>query len=416
MARAPASRRSWLRGKTKKRMRQLLELLMIMVLMDEGDPPQTRDKFVRRERRSWYTYAKPMVQDGTFRLRFRMDYTEFALLADMLRPKLERNERMGALRNGVIPVEFQLAMALRFLAGGSVFEVMDGNVIARSTAYAIVHRVIDAINQTRELDCVWPEGEDALDQCGMYRRRSTNGVIRMCVGAMDGLFVRMTQPSLRRHVNPRSFYSGHKKGFGMNFQGVCNARYEIIAWTMNCPGSCNDRTAFKHSVFGTVLKTLPPGAYIVGDAAYPASDQVLVPYPGTSLTRSQDAYNFYQSQARISIEQAFGIMVKTWGILWRPLDMRLERVSSVINSVVRLHNFLRRRRARIPRSPWRVTQPVEVRFRPDGSLEGTYFDTVPTRGRQTRGGRASAPREAIRQYLEQYSIGRPRWNLQRNSG
>ena len=31
----PPSRRSWQRGKTKKRVRQLLELLMIMVLMDE---------------------------------------------------------------------------------------------------------------------------------------------------------------------------------------------------------------------------------------------------------------------------------------------------------------------------------------------------------------------------------------------
>ncbi|CAM9474244.1 unnamed protein product [Ectocarpus sp. 4 AP-2014] len=225
-------------------MRQLLELVMIMVLMEEDDAPETRGDFVYRERRSWYTSAKPMVEDVTFRLRF----TEFADLADVLRPKLERDEKMGALRIGVIPVEFQLAMALRFLAGVSIFEVMDGNVIARSTAYAVVRRVIDAINQTRELDCVWPEGDGALDQCGMYRQRSTNGVIRMCVGAMDGLFVRLTQPSLRRHVNPRAFYSGHKKAFGMNFQGVCNARYESTAWTMNCPGSCNDRTAFKHSV------------------------------------------------------------------------------------------------------------------------------------------------------------------------
>lgn len=81
---------------------------------------------------------------------------------------------------------------------------------------------------------------------------------------------------------------------------------------MNCPGSCNDRTAFKHSGFGKVLHKLPPCCYIVGDAAYPASDRILVPYPGTSLTRSQDSYNFYQSQARISIEQAFGIMASAF--------------------------------------------------------------------------------------------------------
>lgn len=45
------------------------------------------------------------------------------------------------------------------------------------------------------------------------------------------------------------------------------------------------------------------------DAAYKATDKLLVPFPGTSLSPSQDAYNFYQSQCRIAIEQAFGIMV-----------------------------------------------------------------------------------------------------------
>lgn len=36
---------------------------------------------------------------------------------------------------------------------------------------------------------------------------------------------------------------------------------------------------------------------------------MLVPYPGTNLEDSRDAYNYYQSQARMSIEQAFGILV-----------------------------------------------------------------------------------------------------------
>ena len=66
-------------------------------------------------------------------------------------------------------------------------------------------------------------------------------------------------------------------------QGRCNANYEIIAYTMNCPGSRNDRTAFKASGFEAVLSDLPPGYFILGDAAYSPSDRVLVPYPGTKL-------------------------------------------------------------------------------------------------------------------------------------
>jgi len=78
---------------------------------------------------------------------------------------------------------------------------------------------------------------------------------------------------------------------------------------MNCPGSQNDRTAFNFSGFQSLLDALPPGYFIVGDAAYPASDRVLVPFPGTVLSMSQDAYNYYQSQLRMAIEQTFGIMV-----------------------------------------------------------------------------------------------------------
>lgn len=79
---------------------------------------------------------------------------------------------------------------------------------------------------------------------------------------------------------------------------------------MNCRGSQNDRTAFSCSGFSKLLRDLPEGFYILGDAAYPPSDRVLVPFPGTSLDTWQDSYNFYQSQCRIAIEQAFGIMVR----------------------------------------------------------------------------------------------------------
>lgn len=78
---------------------------------------------------------------------------------------------------------------------------------------------------------------------------------------------------------------------------------------MNCPGSQNDRTAFKVSGFPKLLEALPKGYYIVGDAAYPGSDVVLVPYPGTKVSDSQDALNYYLSQCRIAIGQTFGILV-----------------------------------------------------------------------------------------------------------
>ncbi|CAN0377587.1 unnamed protein product, partial [Discosporangium mesarthrocarpum] len=51
-----------------------------------------------------------------------------------------------------------------------------------------------------------------------FRRQSTNGIIDRCVGALDGLFIRIHKPSKNEHIAPARFYSGHKKGFGLNLK------------------------------------------------------------------------------------------------------------------------------------------------------------------------------------------------------
>ncbi|CAM9984599.1 unnamed protein product, partial [Laminaria digitata] len=95
---------------------------------------------------------------------------------------------------------------------------MDGHVIARSTAYAIVHRVIDALNDCSDLHCKWAVGEDALRYAELLKKRNENEVIRKALGAMDGLFVRLFKPTKRDHGASHNLLSGHKKGHGMNLQ------------------------------------------------------------------------------------------------------------------------------------------------------------------------------------------------------
>ncbi|CAM9097321.1 unnamed protein product, partial [Laminaria digitata] len=105
----------------------------------------------RRERPSWRAYAQPLIDNGTFLERFRMEHEDFMVLVEMLRAELWRDAGMGALRNGAVPVEFQLAITLRYLAGGSMFDVMADREIAKSTAMAVIHRVVDALNSCESL-------------------------------------------------------------------------------------------------------------------------------------------------------------------------------------------------------------------------------------------------------------------------
>ncbi|KAL7474831.1 hypothetical protein ACHAW6_000783 [Cyclotella cf. meneghiniana] len=52
------------------------------------------------------------------------------------------------------------------------------------------------------------------------------------------------------------------------------------------------------------------------------------PIPGHCITVNDDAYNFYHSQVRITIECMFGNLVHRWGILRRPLSMFMLKVLS----------------------------------------------------------------------------------------
>ncbi|CAN0494294.1 unnamed protein product, partial [Hapterophycus canaliculatus] len=164
-------------------MQRLLRLLDVLLLIEAIEAIEELEKLrvkrrrslMLRERRPWALYIKPMLGDDTFKGRFRMQHDDFMALAELLRPVLQREPKMGALRNGAVPVEYQLGLTLRWLAGGSMYESMDGHVISRSAAYQAAFRVIEAVNDCEGLDCRWPEGEEALKSADAFKTRSSFG-------------------------------------------------------------------------------------------------------------------------------------------------------------------------------------------------------------------------------------------------
>lgn len=115
----------------------------------------------------------------------------------------------------------------------------------------------------------------------------------------------------------------------------------MCAWQcVISPGSTNDWTAWLCSSLHTTVSRLPSQFHIIGDAAYPISEKLLTPYPGKDLPSGKDSFNFHLSQLRVKIEQSFGILVSTWGILWRPLRVQYAGRGDLITALFRLHNFL----------------------------------------------------------------------------
>ncbi len=139
----------------------------------------------------------------------------------------------------IVP-EQRLAITLRYLAGGQILDLLDMAPVALNTAYQIVWSTIAAINNCKAL--ALPFDLDDASKCAerasfFQRRSSAPAIFSHVVGAIDGLFIRIQGRSLRDTANPRSYFNGHKQGYGVNLQVVCDAFCRVIAASCNTPGS-----------------------------------------------------------------------------------------------------------------------------------------------------------------------------------
>merc|ERR1711975_85205 len=109
-------------------------------------------------------------------------------------------------------------------------------------------------------------------------------------------------------------------------QAMCDSKRRFVWANIKCPGSAHDATAWSCSGFSLMAEKLAElGFWIAGDDAYPLSEWLITPFPGKGLPDYECNFNFYQSRLRISIECAFGMLNRRWGILWRALAVPLRR-------------------------------------------------------------------------------------------
>ena len=105
--------------------------------------------------------------------------------------------------------------------------------------------------------------------------------------------------------------ASYHRSLGLS-QAMCTSDFVFTAVACNTLGNTNYRQVWVSARFDKAVAALPDPCYALGDAAHGPSDNMLVPYVGSNLTPSR------------------GTFTKT---------------AAAIRAVVRLRNFLRRRRA-----------------------------------------------------------------------
>ena len=156
-----------------------------------------------------------------------------------------------------------------------------------------------------------------------------------------------------------SMFYNYKRYFSLILLGICDTNYRFISIDVGAYGKCSDSTVFKNSAFYEKLVTgkfnIPPKCSVsttdpklithvlVGDEAFPLSENLMRPYPGNNLNSHKRIYNYRLSRARRYIECCFGILTNKWRIFQRPLDVEYDFAVDIVKAYCILHNFVRER-------------------------------------------------------------------------
>jgi hypothetical protein len=323
-----------------------------------------------RNRRSIESVYEEMGHQ-MFRRAYRMTYQTFIELHRILEPEIvrihkeytenrerRRKERRSErkridqtrwkrfVHNGVIPTTTRLAIAIRYFAGGSFYDLAPLFGVGLSDTIRSIWLIVEAVHNTEEFNLVFPRDHDAQRELARQFSTRSQAGFQCCVGAVDGILIWTHKPSPRccreSFCDSAKFFCGRKHKFGLNCQAVADFRGRFLDMSIKYPAATSDCLAFESSQLYDDLSKglLAEGLCIFGDNAYLNSPFIATPYPNVS-GGYKDAYNFFHSQLRIRVECAFGMFVQRWGILRSamPCGISIRRTISLVVALGKLHNF-----------------------------------------------------------------------------
>ena len=342
------------------------------------------------------------ITDGDFRLMHRLTWDACKKLLALLKPMLELMDQTRAsnVKYGerVLPAT-RLAITLRYLAGASIHDPRLLFKTSNSTIYEWIWLTVSTINSHPELQVNFPlpnkvPGKDAdadeynaeqlrrlvelesefrsnsktpkADECWHgqvppctiiivhspaarcgYTHTSVLPRVSVSGGRARWRYLHDEEAPLhadRRasHVNQNAYFVSRKDKFGLLCVAICDYKRRFTCgWDMSHVGNMHDSMAWAATPMGSAINegALPHPFFINADSAFTVGPSMMVPFWCAKYGSAEDSWNYVQSQNRMAIECAFGMLVRRWGILWRSLEMQWEKCTHVVSACMRLHNW-----------------------------------------------------------------------------
>jgi hypothetical protein len=238
-------------------------------------------------------------------------------------------------------------MALRYFSGGDPLDVLDIHGVKMGEVLESVWEVVDVVHKSHQLEIIFPECHDKQLEIARGFEKKSDINISNCVGAIDDILIWINKPSTLDEkaikFGPSKFFCGRKKKFGLNMQATCASNLMFLDVEIKFPGAASDFYAFDESALKKKVETegfLHPGLCLFGDNAHMNTLYMCIPWQNIG-SGPKDAFNFFQSQVRINIKCAFGLLVHRWGILQKPIAMNItvQKTTSLVLGLCKLHNF-----------------------------------------------------------------------------
>jgi len=282
---------------------------------------------------------------------YRMEPASFWKLCRLLRPWMtkvsaKKKEPRGA-KNGLIPQPTKVSAAIRYFAGASAYDIAISHGISHTEVFRCVWSVVDAVNKCPALRFSYPSDHSMQQMIADGFKRVSRGVFGCCAGAIDCILIWMECPG-EKHCQEagcgaRKFFCGRKKKFGVTLQAIVDHEKRFQDIYIKHPASTSDYLNFTLSPIHQQLEKpgfMKEGLCLFGDNAYVNTSYMATPYSAIK-EGSKDAYNYFHSNVRITVECAFGMFVHRWGVLRKPFSTKVSiaKVSSTVRCLCRLHNF-----------------------------------------------------------------------------
>ena len=322
-----------------------------------------------------------------------MSRKTFNTICTELRPFIERDvsrfRQPVCIRTRVAVTLWRLATNIEYRTIAELFG------LGRSTVCEIVIDTCDAIaGHLAPRHIYIPQNESLKEVVDGFEWRWG---FPQAAGAIDGTHI----PILKPHHSAADYYC--RKGYySLLMQALVDYRGIFMNVYIGWPGKTHDARVFANSsVYADMINDrlfpnwtrqiegIDVPLVILGDPAYPLLPWLMKPYLETpSSTQEERAYNYYQSRARMVVENAFGRLKGRWRCLMKRFDCDLTNVPNVVLSCVVLHNMCERAGDSCERE-WILHEQ-----------EATVYSQTPSVSTTTEQ-RAISIRNAIKSYISQ---------------